>query len=331
MEFEKLHKKLTEGHEDDEGSIHEESADWNKIWQGFIDFLSHPRLKWRHDALLVQIRFHELRVHFLKANDLPLKFKLSDYLKRSELNVLEKLVHVSTFAWLLLCGAVNLLYFTMGIVAYVSDNDELVGTFMTSVFFASLCAFVVISLIIFHKITRAFRRIVYSKLIDECSFPVADSLDSLRRTSNQDQLDLFWGRDPNLIIGGVQFMQFGFAIAISAVIIFFDSINKGNIPAERYLIAVAIAYSAFVAVMARVIPKYTLCTSLGQLVNKSRLHETKAIFHLQEARRNQRILRDVKKQEEQFMLEYSRHEEKNSFNESEKTNRSFFWISKERQ
>ena len=149
MEFEKLHKKLVVGNEDDEGSLHEESADaifsrrgLIKIWRGFIDFLSHPRLKWRHDALLVQIRFHELRVHFLKANDLPLKFKLSDYLKRSELNVLEKLVHVSTFAWLLLCGAVNLMYFSMGMVAYVSNKEGLVGDFMTSVFFASLCAFV---------------------------------------------------------------------------------------------------------------------------------------------------------------------------------------------
>jgi hypothetical protein len=53
---------------------------------------------------------------------------------------------------------------------------------------------------------------------------------------------------------------------------------------EFYVIAVVFSYSLFVAVVAKVIPQYTLCTSLGQLVDQKRLNETVAHFHLEEAR-----------------------------------------------
>mmetsp|Transcript_13693 Transcript_13693/g.40033 ORF Transcript_13693/g.40033 Transcript_13693/m.40033 type:complete len:253 (+) Transcript_13693:830-1588(+) len=61
-------------------------------------WVRYPLLKRKHDRLLVQVRFHELRVHFLKANDLPLKFPVSQYLKKSETHVFKKLVRTSTFA-----------------------------------------------------------------------------------------------------------------------------------------------------------------------------------------------------------------------------------------
>jgi hypothetical protein len=48
--------------------------------------------------------------------------------------------------------------------------------------------------------------------------------------------------------------------------------------------AIAICYPIFVGVAAHVIPQYTLCTSLAQLVGKKRLNEMVANFHLEEAR-----------------------------------------------
>jgi hypothetical protein len=73
-----------------------------KLFGRLLDRIKYPRIKSKHDQLLVQIRFHELRVHFLQAYKLPLKLRISDYLIRSEQQVLIKLVHVSTVSWLLL-------------------------------------------------------------------------------------------------------------------------------------------------------------------------------------------------------------------------------------
>jgi hypothetical protein len=88
------------------------------LWQTAMDRFRYPALKRRYDALLLQIRFHELRIHFLQSYKLPLKLKISDYLIRSEKHVLIHLVHISIVAWLLLTGVVNSLYFILGMVSY---------------------------------------------------------------------------------------------------------------------------------------------------------------------------------------------------------------------
>eukprot|EP00980_Cylindrotheca_fusiformis_P005219 scaffold1118_cov135-Cylindrotheca_fusiformis.AAC.17 len=58
--------------------------------------------------LMQTLRNPGLRRHYLdllvQGNNLPLTLKVSDYLKRSEERVLEKLVHVSGGAWLMLTG-----------------------------------------------------------------------------------------------------------------------------------------------------------------------------------------------------------------------------------
>ena len=51
------------------------SGSWKEMWEGFIDLIHYPVLKRKHTQLLVQVRFHELRVHFIEDNELPAKFK----------------------------------------------------------------------------------------------------------------------------------------------------------------------------------------------------------------------------------------------------------------
>jgi hypothetical protein len=123
--------------------------------------LMYPRLRGRYSELLVQVRFHQLRLHFLEGNNLPLTLKVSDYLKRSEESVLIKLVHVSTAAWLFLTAGMNLIYFLMGMVAFATDSGEIIGTTMTYIFFCSLVLFILISLLVYNKMTRIFRIIMY--------------------------------------------------------------------------------------------------------------------------------------------------------------------------
>jgi hypothetical protein len=119
-----------------------------------------PGLRSRYLELLVQVRFHQLRIQFLENNNLPLTLKVSDYLKRSEEAVLMHMVHVGGTAWLLLTGAFNLLYFLMGVLANETGNPDLVGTVMASIFFSVLVLFIVICIVLYVKTRRIFEDIL---------------------------------------------------------------------------------------------------------------------------------------------------------------------------
>ena len=102
----------------------------------------------------------------------------------------------------------------------------------------------------------------------------------------EEQRNLFWLGDPQLVVTMIQFMQFGYAIALSVVLIYWGDMQKDDdFSAIWYLLSSVLCYIAFVCVMARVVPRYTLCTNLGQLVDKKLLHETVARHKLKEAER----------------------------------------------
>lgn len=132
----------------------------NGFCRGIFHKMQNPRLRSHYSDLLVQVNFHSLRLHFLQSNDLPLTLKVSDYLKRSEERVLAKLVHVSGGAWLMLTGCLNLAYFLMGMVAYVSEDQEVVGRFLKGIFFFMLLIFIVISVAVYFKMKSTFHTIM---------------------------------------------------------------------------------------------------------------------------------------------------------------------------
>jgi hypothetical protein len=123
--------------------------------------LRYRGLRGRFLDLLVQVRFHELRLYFIEGNSLPLTLKVSDYLKRSEQRVLMSLVHISGVAWLLLTGCLNLMYFLMGIVAYKTGDAHIIGTSLTWIFFSMLISFIFICLALYVKMRAIFREILY--------------------------------------------------------------------------------------------------------------------------------------------------------------------------
>jgi hypothetical protein len=119
-----------------------------------------PLLRTRYNKLLVQVRFHQMRLHLLEGHDLPVTLKVSTYLKKAEQSVWIKLVHVSTFAWLFLTGSLNTIYFLLGMVAYVTEDQAIVGKSLICIFFSCMVAFIVISFLVEHKMKAIFNKIM---------------------------------------------------------------------------------------------------------------------------------------------------------------------------
>jgi hypothetical protein len=117
-------------------------------------------LRARYLKLLVQVRFHELRLHFLEGNDLPLTLKVSDYLKRSEQRLLIQLVKVSELAWLLLTGGLNLVYFLEGIIAYKTGDEVILSNTLSGIFFSTLIVFILVTIALYFKMKNIFEEIL---------------------------------------------------------------------------------------------------------------------------------------------------------------------------
>lgn len=276
-------------------SAHPDSKDYHSeyvfeaSWKGIIslfgkmgDLLRYPQLTRRYNQLLLQVRFHELRVHFLEANNLPAKLEVSDYLSRCEKRLLIKMAHVSAAAWLLLTASINVLYFLMGIVATDTEDKDIVGVTLAYIFFCSMGLFVIMALVVYNKMKGIFATIMHR----EDFWDAEHQDDETRENLAEEQRNLFWFGSPSLVITALQFMQFGYAISLSAVIMFWEDIDDGDLSMIWYWITIIVCYALFVHVAAEVVPRYTMCTSLGQLVDKKRLDATVANFHLEEAKRH---------------------------------------------
>lgn len=129
-------------------------------------------------------------------------------------------------------------------------------------------------------------------------------LSSIYTKTVVDQRDLFWGSNPRIVIVVIQYMQFGFAFAFSVVFTFHQEIqaNKSlsNVFFPYPFLGFALTYVIFLMIMTDVLPWYTLCTSMGQLVNQERLHESLAEMKLEEEMRKIDSMKEEKKAEEEI-------------------------------
>jgi len=142
--------------------VHSSKRGWHpsRLYSCFVTTFYQPALRHRYINLLVQVRFHELRVQFLENNHLPLTLKVSDYLTRSEQGVLMSMVHVSGTAWLMLTGGFNLIYFTEGMIANITQDPEIVSKTMSGIFFGMLLLFILICVVLYYKMRVIFERIL---------------------------------------------------------------------------------------------------------------------------------------------------------------------------
>lgn len=190
------------------------------------------RLVRKHRKLLVQVRFHELRVHFIDSNNLDPRFKVSEYLKLCMLDVFYRFVHISYATWLILLCFANLVYFCLGVISS-RESQSAVGTALTWVHVGYSILFLLTSLLIAKKMKSIFFLIMKNDHwvnrnnagnIDPVVLHRQLSMSSVRhlrsnrqyrhRQNDKDELtvrqeDYFWGGDPAYIIFAAQIMQFG--------------------------------------------------------------------------------------------------------------------------
>jgi hypothetical protein len=76
-------------------------------------------------------------------------------------------------------------------------------------------------------------------------------------------------------------MQFGYALGLAAIFTYWKQIGSTDFK-EKLLVVLLIGYGIYLHFLADILPWFTVCTSLGQLVNKERLHETMAKMKLNE-------------------------------------------------
>jgi len=281
--------------------------------------IRHPYLSRRKNQLLLVIRFHALRAHFIDSNNLPPKFKVSHYLKRSLTSVLLDFVHISPAAWICLMATANLLYFLSGMLLNSTQTSLEVEEFLMYIFFALMVLFVAFAFVLFFKMKSIFSNILHMKLT------VYESQESSRRktwidgavrsgTKYVDQVTLFWWNNPHIIIVAMQYMQFGYALGIAMIFTYYKDFSSSyTLVNPIYLLLVLLlSYLIFLHFVSVIIPWYTLCTSMGQLVNKERLHETFAKMKLSEEIRKKETLDEERKFEEEMARRKKEIEAKNA-------------------
>ena len=120
-----------------------------------------------------------------------------------------------------------------------------------------------------------------------------DSTDLIESDSNEDgsstlrQLHLFWWKNPDFIIWFVQCILSGFAMLLAFLGDFGNDISKSaGVQAEKaHALAIMslLCFFTFVFIMTKAIPRFTLCTSIGRLVEKNTLHQLLAKYRLKKA------------------------------------------------
>jgi hypothetical protein len=100
----------------------------------------------------------------IDSNNLPPRYKVSQYLKRCLTSVLLDFVHISPFAWIMLMATANLMYFASGIILSVSGNEMEVNRFFAFITIAMMLCFVAIAFFLYFHMKYIFSKILHMKL-----------------------------------------------------------------------------------------------------------------------------------------------------------------------
>ena len=185
------------------------------FWVNLYDFFHHPRLLLKYRKLLVHIRFHELRVQLIESNKLPSKFKVSEYLRQCLKHVFISFIEISALAWLTLLGMVNLLYFICGILTVETSDLNAAGSMLAFIYIFHPLVFIIVTLVIFSKVKRIFKHIIFSHLSNE-HYATGTECSSMKLSAShigdyekEHQRALFWFGNPLYIVAAAQYMLFG--------------------------------------------------------------------------------------------------------------------------
>lgn len=283
---------------------------FGNISRNILQFLKHPHKSRIRNSMLVVIRFHEIRAHFLKENNLPSQFKVSDYLKKCEREVFQKLAHIPTSLWLILIGILNFIYLSMGLVAstgekfHQQENNHRIGIVLSWLFIGMCIALAILSFAMLQRIKWIFSKIIHKDFLNQ----EVNSTQGFG--SHATQLDLFFFQHPSLFITFLRYMQFAYALGAGTLLVFWDSVGISQKHLElanhdyfehssiqlrwSLFFCLVLSFLIFFVNAKNLIPRFTLCTNLGQLVNQNKLSETLSLFHLEQEKWKRKLNTNLK-------------------------------------
>lgn len=260
--------------------------------------LTHPIKFRRYNLLLQQIRFHKLRAHFVRSNNLPKDFPMADYLNSCQRNVLISLVELRQGTWLaLLCVLILFFYFsTLEAAINFSPTGTLNRRLASAgpapktyfnitafVFFEGFCLIVLaLGVLIKQKMDSIFRAMMHNDALIE---PVNSSSTPFEKGDTV-QVDLFWRRSPKLIIILYQYMCFVYSVLAGILAMYGPDLDV-TVPAVTW------AGTAILSLIlaSYFMPKYTLCVSVGQLVDRATLNESLSTYRLKKLQENHKKMK----------------------------------------
>jgi hypothetical protein len=190
-----------------------------------------------------------------------------------------------------------------GMILNDTENKQNVESFLLYIFLSLPMLFVVTVLVLYCKMRIIFYKIQHLKLDDPKSVQRFTALNK-GTIESFDQLNLFWGDNPRVIVTIIQYIQFWYAIGLAGVFVYFPKWGESStgrflvwklhtnrnrscfccclhsliflsilggfeaVQKGEFLGVLLLSYAIFSKVMSEIIPLYTLCTSMGQLVNK---------------------------------------------------------------
>jgi len=227
----------------------------------------------KYSHLRSMIRFNEMSTSFAIQHNLPKGYKVSHYLKCCAMDVLMDTVHIDFILWFTLLGMETfMLIFFPYIDYFTSGNMDY--HLVSGIFFVGLgvCLIIVLFLVLFHM------RRIYEYIMVQDGYEV--------------QIDLFWMSKPQLLTSLIKYTQMLFALIGARMLV--DNIFNVTVDKDYQWWSTLISFInilLFTVLSAYIIPKYTLCTSLGQLVKPRLLNESLAKFHLNGKRKEMEMLR----------------------------------------
>lgn len=235
----------------------------------------HPFLTKKYNKLKGQILYHKMREDFIETYNLDRDFPVCNYLKKCEMGDLKSLLEIKETYWFATMGLVIGLYFCSGIIHAGTKSHRIVGFFLGA--FTVGCSFLFISIcwFVYVKMNTIYIKVLQSKKYD---------VETNAAEPQTAQLGLFWGKRPHRIITILQLLQFGFSIIFSVLLVWSQSIHASEPQIEwRWLVLTpVICYIILLRIAMFIIPRYTLCTSLGQLVRQNCLQQVVCKLQLKE-------------------------------------------------
>jgi len=224
--------------------------------------LRNPRRWFRLAQLTENVRFHDIRHHFIRANHLPSNFHFVTYLKKCKQHVTLHLTSIHRGVWLGIAWLISADLLFRGMI-----KDYRQGYIGELVVVLSTVA-ILMCVGITRKTGNAYWRLLHSELVH---FDPANPSTLTFRRLQEDQHSLFWLGRPNLLLNVLQLSIFLISTCIALLIQNMAEITSSvKTPS---IVMTVLAASTTVFILPRMVPQYTMVTHTGQFVDLERLSE----------------------------------------------------------